>query len=137
MQCISGGAVEGRIGCRGSGEKCFVNAALIGATTYRSFHYIITTAVIVSIKYLKNLNKFYLQLSFFLVAFYSPSTPHCQNSHSVLLLQNGKCDIQYQERINWSNYKLCILTCFPSYGQLVVFILVYLSLFLLLETSGK
>ena len=51
VQGTVGGAVQGsRRGCRGSGENCFVNAALIAATTYRSFHSIITTAVIVSIK---------------------------------------------------------------------------------------
>ena len=35
-------------GCRGSQENCFVNAGLIAATTYRSFHSIITTSVIVT-----------------------------------------------------------------------------------------
>ena len=37
FQYNAGGSVQRRRGCRGSGENCFVNAALIAATTYRSF----------------------------------------------------------------------------------------------------
>ena len=34
FQSNAGGSVQRRRGCRGSGENCFVNAALIAATTY-------------------------------------------------------------------------------------------------------